>query len=643
MYQDAAVDGRTDTDAGLQRRPFLLVWLGRVLGTALHWLPRGQSLNEDVWRVRHRTLSYLLRAHIAAIFVFALVRGYGVVEAASYAGVVAVFAALASTDPRRRGFVSAMNAVGLVTCSAVLVDLSGGVIEVHFHFFVMVGILTLYQDWLPFLMAIGFVVFHHGVLGVLQPNAVYNHEDAVERPFVWALVHGAFVLAASVASIVAWRLNEEQAFKDSLTRLPNRALFHDRISHALARVDRRAQVLALVFIDLDGFKDVNDSLGHAAGDQLLRLVADRLRCCVRSADTVARLGGDEFAVLLEDLASSEQAARVSARIVESVSAPFVVHGHDVTISASVGIALNAPGDDVESLIRNADVAMYTVKQNGRGRYEFYVQEMLATVVRRVELSKELRMAVEQDEFVLHYQPIVELATGAVRGLEALIRWQHPIHGLLTPVEFLGLAEETGAIVPIGDWVLRDATRQMQQWHDEFPDQPLLLSVNMSPAQILQADVTEMVAAALAVSGLDARHLVIELTEEVMIKDMDLCAVRLGELKELGVRLAVDDFGTGYSSLSYLTHLPFDVLKMDKEFVDGVTAGSQKARVAGAIIDLGKSFDLDTVAEGVETPDQADALRALGCRFAQGFLFARPLTVDDVASFLGKVPAAQSVT
>ena len=643
MYQDAAVDGRTDTDAGLQRRPFLLVWLGRVLGTVLHWLPRGQSLSEDVWRVRHRTLSYLLRAHIAAIFVFALVRGYGVVEAASYAGVVAVFAALASTDPRRRGFVSAMNAVGLVTCSAVLVDLSGGVIEVHFHFFVMVGILTLYQDWLPFLMAIGFVVFHHGVLGVLQPNAVYNHEDAVERPFVWALVHGAFVLAASVASIVAWRLNEEQAFKDSLTRLPNRALFHDRISHALARVDRRAQVLALVFIDLDGFKDVNDSLGHAAGDQLLRLVADRLRCCVRSADTVARLGGDEFAVLLEDLASSEQAARVSARIVESVSAPFVVHGHDVTISASVGIALNAPGDDVESLIRNADVAMYTVKQNGRGRYEFYVQEMLATVVRRVELSKELRMAVEQDEFVLHYQPIVELATGAVRGLEALIRWQHPIHGLLTPVEFLGLAEETGAIVPIGDWVLRDATRQMQQWHDEFPDQPLLLSVNMSPAQILQADVTEMVAAALAVSGLDARHLVIELTEEVMIKDMDLCAVRLGELKELGVRLAVDDFGTGYSSLSYLTHLPFDVLKMDKEFVDGVTAGSQKARVAGAIIDLGKSFDLDTVAEGVETPDQADALRALGCRFAQGFLFARPLTVDDVASFLGKVPAAQSVT
>jgi diguanylate cyclase len=630
MRQNAALDGQAETDVGLRRRPIPLVWLGRMVGIVLHWLPRGQSLSEDVWRVRHRTLSYLLRAHIAAIFVFALVRGYGAMEAAGYAGVVAVFAFLASTDPRRRGFVSAMNAVGLVTCSAVLVDLSGGVIEVHFHFFVMVGILTLYQDWLPFLMAIGFVVFHHGVLGVLQPNAVYNHEDAVERPFVWALVHGAFVLAASVASIVAWRLNEEQAFKDSLTRLPNRALFHDRISHALARVDRREQVLALVFIDLDGFKDVNDSLGHAAGDQLLRLVADRLRCCVRSADTAARLGGDEFAVLLEDLANSEQASMVAARIVESLSAPFVVHGHDVTISASVGIALNSPGDDVESLIRNADVAMYTVKQNGRGRYEFYVQEMLATVVRRVELSKELRAAVEQDEFVLHYQPIVELATGSVRGVEALIRWQHPIRGLLSPVEFLGLAEETGAIVPIGDWVLRNATRQMQQWHEQFPDQSLMLSVNMSPAQILQADVKDMVAAALAGSGFDARQLVIELTEEVMIKDMGLCAVRLSELKDLGVRLAVDDFGTGYSSLSYLTHLPFDVLKMDKEFVDGVTAGSQKERVAGAIIDLGKSFDLDTVAEGVETTDQADTLRAL------------PLAVDDVAPFLGKVPVAQPV-
>jgi diguanylate cyclase (GGDEF)-like protein len=627
----------TEIDAPPRRRPLLPPVLTRAVRTGLQWLPRGQSLSEDVWRVRHRTLSYLLRAHVVAIFGFALFRGYSAGQALAYAGIVSVFAVLASTSPQRRGFVSAMNAVGLVTCSAVLVDLSGGVIEMHFHFFVMVGILTLYQDWLPFLLAIGFVVLHHGVLGTLDPKAVYNHPEAIAHPFTWAAVHGAFVLAASAASVVAWRLNEEQAFKDSLTGLPNRALFNDRVSHAFARVDRRPGVLALLFIDLDGFKDVNDSLGHAAGDQLLRLVADRLRRSIRSGDTPARLGGDEFAILLEDLTGEDHAAEVASRVVDALAAPFIVHGQEVNISASVGIALNGRDDDVDSLVRNADVAMYTVKQNGRARYQFYAQEMLTSVVRRVELSQELRLAVDRDQLVVHYQPIVELDTGNARGVEALIRWQHPTRGLLSPAEFMDVADETGAIVRMGAWVLDTACRQARQWQTRFPDHRLMVSVNMSPVQIFQGNVLQTVEAVLAGSGLDAASLVLELTEEVMVKDMDLCALRLHQLNELGIRLAVDDFGTGYSSLNYLTHLPFDVLKIDKGFIDGVTAASREARVAGAIIELAHSFELDTVAEGIQQQAQADTLRDLGCRFAQGSLFAPPLPAAELEAFLAGRP------
>src|SRR5439155_4616601 len=267
----------------------------RAVYNARDYLPKGQSLPEDVWRIRHRALCYLLRAHVAVIFFYGVLRGYGVVHSVTEAGIVAIFASLATTDGRRRRFTSAMAALGLVMSSAVIVHLSGGLIEAHFHFFVMVGILTLYQDWRPYLIAIGFVVVHHAVLGVLAPADVFNHPQAVAHPIEWALIHGAFVLAASVASVVAWRLNEEQALKDSLTRLPNRRLFHDRVAHALARGQRRPGTMAVLFIDLDKFKDVNDSLGHPSGDHLLTSVAERLRAILRPGDTPARLGGDEFA------------------------------------------------------------------------------------------------------------------------------------------------------------------------------------------------------------------------------------------------------------------------------------------------------------------------------------------------------------
>ncbi|HEX4865550.1 MAG TPA: EAL domain-containing protein [Acidimicrobiales bacterium] len=614
-------------------RGLLPAAVARWIRAGVAYLPRGQSLNEDVWRVRHRTMSYLLRAHVGVVFCFALVRGYSLPSAVMYASIIAVFACLSATDPRRRGFVSAMNALGLVTSSAVLVDLSGGVIEMHFHFFVLVGILTLYQDWLPFLLAIGFVVLHHGVLGVLDPTAVYDHSSAINHPFEWALIHGFFVLAASVTSVVAWKLNEEQAFRDALTHLPNRALFQDRVSHALARANQRPRVLGVLFIDLDGFKDVNDSLGHGAGDQLLCMVAERLRSCLRPADTVARLGGDEFAILVEDIACEDDAAAVAERVLDALATPFVVGGRDTAVGASIGIALNSRVDDLDNLLRSADVAMYSVKQSGRARYQLYTAEMLTSVVDRVQVSQQLRRAVENHELVLHYQPMVDMGTGEIRGVEALIRWAHPTRGLLAPVEFLGVAEQTGAIHAIGEWVLDSACLQVQAWNRKFPESTLRVSVNLSPTQILQSSIVTSVSGALERSGLDPSFLILELTEAVMVQDTDLAAIRLDQLKSLGVRLAIDDFGTGYSSLGYLRALPFDILKIDKGFVDGVTDGSTEPALTRAILTLAGSLGMIAVAEGVEEAEQAQILQEMGCKFAQGYLFARPLPVDQVEALL----------
>jgi diguanylate cyclase (GGDEF)-like protein len=607
----------------------------RLVRDSVEFLPKGHSLPEDVWRVRHRALSYLLRAHVVGIFAFAIFRGFGVVHSLVDTGAVAMFAVLAAADGRHRRVSSAMTALGLVVSSAMIVHLSGGVIEAHFHFFVMVGILTLYQDWQPFLLAIGFVVVHHAVLGTLDPSAVYNHPEAVAHPFKWALIHGAFVLAASIASVVAWRLNEEQAFKDSLTHLPNRRLFRDRVGHALARAQRRPATSAALFVDLDKFKDVNDSLGHPAGDQLLTTVAERLRAVVRPGDTVARLGGDEFAVLVEDIAGEDDAVGMAERLLAALAAPFVLRGKELTIGASIGIALSIPGDTVDELLRNADVAMYAAKGAGRGRFVVFEPDMHSAVLRRIEMEAYLRRAADAGEFILHYQPIIALGTGRLTGFEALLRWQHPTRGLLSPGEFLDLVEETGAITTIGTWALGEACRQSRQWMDRFPgSQPLTMSVNLSPSQLFQPDIVDIVTAALDRTGLDPGNLILELTEGVMVNHGPVVADRLNYLKALGVQIAIDDFGTGYSSLSYLHRLPIDILKVDKTFIDDIAAEERDSTVARAIISLAQTMELAIVAEGVEHPGQVAELRELGCDFAQGYWFAKPLNVDGVEAMLG---------
>jgi len=631
---DRAAESVEDDVPPRRRRLPVRAAVSRLFRTCVNYLPRGATLNEEAWGVRHRVLSYLLRGHAVGIFIFALVLGFSLPDALGYASVIAVFALLSAVaGARHRTFASAMNAVGLVTCSAVLVDLSGGVIEMHFHFFVMVGILTLYQDWLPFLLAIGFVVLHHAVFGLLDPGAVYNHQAAIDNPIGWAAIHGAFVLAASITSVVAWKLNEEQAFRDALTRLPNRALFQDRVAHALARADRTPGMLAVLFVDLDGFKDVNDSLGHAAGDQLLCRVADRLRECVRTTDTAARLGGDEFAVLLEYIQSDKDAIRVAERLLEALANPFTVLDRETTVSASIGVALNASFDTVDELLRNADVAMYTVKDTGKAHYGVFAPEMYTAVVDRVEMAQELAVAVENNELRLHYQPVISLEDGGLAGVEALLRWEHPKRGLQGPGDFLEVAESTGAIVSIGTWVLETACRQAKEWKDRLGGRPFRLSVNLSPIQLFQADVISTVSGALSESGLDPSDLVLELTEEVVIKDTKLAATRLQELTDLGVHLAIDDFGTGYSSLSYLRHLPFNVLKIDRAFIAEMAAGSDSAPLAGAIVDLAARLGLRTVAEGVEEADQVWVLHQLGCDAIQGYVFSKPLPSGDLDAII----------
>ncbi len=375
---------------------------------------------------------------------------------------------------------------GLVTCSAVLVHLWDGVIEAHFHFFVVIGILTLYQDWMPFLVAIGYVVFHHGVMGALAPANVYNHPDAIAHPWKWAVIHGGFVLAASAAHIVAWRTNETQLLRDPLTGLPSRLLFLNRLTVALERLQRRrGRHVAVLFLDLDRFKVINDSLGHPAGDQLILAVAERLRHSLRRHETIARFGGDEFAILCEDIADEQDAIAVAERVLKTFGTPFGLADGDVTTGASVGIALSGNPDDVgEDLIRDADAAMYRAKESGGGRLELFDELTRQRAVARLQTENALRLAIEREELRVYFQPEVSIETAEIVGVEALVRWEHPERGLLGPGEFISLAEETGLIVPLGTWVMRESCRRARAWHDAgIVADDFSMRVNVSARQL----------------------------------------------------------------------------------------------------------------------------------------------------------------
>jgi diguanylate cyclase (GGDEF)-like protein/PAS domain S-box-containing protein len=426
-----------------------------------------------------------------------------------------------------------------------------------------------------------------------------------------------------------------QAFHDDLTGLPNRALLRDRIEHALASGCRDGSRVAVLFLDLDGFKVVNDSLGHAAGDELLAAVAARLQTCVRPGDSVARLGGDEFAVLLVEDRDDRAADVVASRALEAFRAPFDLDGRQVVVSASIGIATGSPVDaTADTLLRDADAAMYAAKWSGSARAQRFEPSMHARALERLELSGDLRLALGRDELVVHYQPVVDLGTGEVEGIEALIRWDHPTRGLVPPISFVPLAEELGLIIPIGRWVLETACRQAARWIETGVLAPgVAVCVNVSARQLHDDALVQHVADALAVSGLDPASLVLEITETALVQDVEVASVRLAALKALGVRVAIDDFGAGYSSLDYLRRFPVDVLKIDKSFVDGVATGEQGRALVQAIVDLGTSLRLLLVAEGIEEEDQLAELQATGCTSGQGYLFARPADAASLEAVL----------
>ena len=477
-----------------------------------------------------------------------------------------------------------------------------------------------------------------------------RHRDGSYR---WMLSRGIAVrnatgkpsrMAGSLTDVHARKMTEQQllhdAMHDALTDLPNWALFMDRLGVAIAQTKRREDhQFAVLFLDLDRFKNVNDSLGHAVGDLLLISIARRFRAFLRPGDTVARLGGDEFAILADAIESPSDATRIAERINEELGRPFDLQGHEVFTSASIGLALSSTGyDRPEEVLRDADTAMYRAKSLGKARHAIFDQEMHRRAVQLLSLETDLRRAVTRDEFRVHYQPIVALSTGVLEGFEALVRWQHPVRGLVYPEEFISVAEETGLIVPLGWSVLHEACSQTAAWQRRFPgDQHLTVSVNLSAKQFRQPELVNRIREVLDHSSLEPSRLCLEITESMIMEDAESAVDKMRRLRDVGVELHIDDFGTGYSSLSYLHRLPTHTIKIDRSFVRRMTERNGKSEIVGTIVTLARNLGMRVAAEGLETADQLARLRQLECEYGQGFFFSKPLDHGDAGRLIASQP------
>ena len=450
-------------------------------------------------------------------------------------------------------------------------------------------------------------------------------------------------IAANLTGIAVERKESEQnlnylAHYDALTHLPNRVLFLDRLSQALASARRNNRLVALMFLDLDRFKNVNDSLGHDSGDQLLSEVATRLISCIRNEDTVSRLGGDEFTIILGEINSAEDAAHIAQKLLNSLTEPFTLKGHEIFISASIGITI-FPDDstDNDSLLKNADMAMYDAKQRGRNNYQFFASYMNASAMEQLEMENKLRHALERNEFLLYYQAKTNIHNQELIGFEALIRWNDPERGIISPDDFIPLLEETNLIIPVGKWVIQEVCRQNKAWQDQGYA-PIRVAANLSARQLQDDQIINIVTESLEESGLDARYLELEVTESTLMEDSGHVAEVLNSIKEIGVEyIDIDDFGTGYSSLSYLKNLPISTVKIDQSFVRGLPDDKEDASIARAIIAMAHSLELKVIAEGVENQEQLGFLRKLDCDEIQGYLISKPLTANDAVKLMQKKP------
>jgi diguanylate cyclase (GGDEF)-like protein/PAS domain S-box-containing protein len=485
-----------------------------------------------------------------------------------------------------------------------------------------------------------------GNVPTFQTEKRYIHKDGRVVRVLWSVSHAQVEgsdsahLIFQIQDITDRKQAEERllhdALHDGLTGLPNRALLIDHLKLTIARSKRnKSLIYAVLFLDLDRFKIVNDSLGHIIGDQLLIGIARRLELCLREGDTVARVGGDEFTILLEDLADEEEAALIAERIQEELKVPFYLGGRDVFTSVSIGIALSSRGyEQPDEILRDADTAMYRAKSLGKARHEVFDEEMHALAVNLLQMETDLRRAYEREEFIVEYQPIVSLTDFRVCGFEALVRWQHPERGLISPLDFIPVAEECGQILQIGEWVLNQACSKMRGWQERFPaDPPLFVTVNLSAKQFTQADLIDQVRKCLDNSGLDPNSLKLEITESVVMDNIETATAMLVQLRALGVRLSIDDFGTGYSSLSYLHRFPIDTLKIDRSFVTRIVNDKENIEIVRTILMLAENLGMDVVAEGVETQEQMVLLRDLSCTSGQGYFFSRPMNIQQAEKII----------